>query len=214
MVTEDSAPSTADRGWRRYWRATEGRPPRPTLLHALRSFDGEGRSGGVAVDLGCGTGRDAVELVRRGWRVVAVDAEAEALARLRARTGTAAVLPVQARLETFTPPPARLVNASFSLFFLAPADLHALWARITACLEPGGRLAGQLLGPQDDWARSGRCCAHDRTALAMLTDGWTVELCTEEESDAVTPRGEAKHWHIWHLVLRRPSSRPGGSPAP
>ncbi|MEC4815643.1 MAG: methyltransferase domain-containing protein [Scytonema sp. PMC 1069.18] len=35
-----------------------------------------------AVDLGCGDGRDTVELLRQGWRVLAIDGEAEAIARL------------------------------------------------------------------------------------------------------------------------------------
>ena len=36
----------------------------------------------LAIDLGCGDGRDVVEILRRGWRVVAVDAEPEALRQL------------------------------------------------------------------------------------------------------------------------------------
>ena len=30
-----------------------------------------------------------------------------------------------------------------------------------------------------------------------------TELFDEEESDAVTPRGKPKHWHIFHVVARR-----------
>jgi hypothetical protein len=31
-----------------------------------------------------------------------------------------------------------------------------------------------------------------------------VELFEEEESDSITPCGEPKHWHIFHVVARRP----------
>ncbi|MEJ1932020.1 class I SAM-dependent methyltransferase [Nostoc sp. NIES-2111] len=34
-----------------------------------------------AVDLGCGDGRDTVELLRRGWRVLGIDGAQEAIAR-------------------------------------------------------------------------------------------------------------------------------------
>jgi SAM-dependent methyltransferase len=44
---------------------------------------------GHAVDLGCGTGRQARYLAARGWTVTAVDAAPEALAAARAREGLA-----------------------------------------------------------------------------------------------------------------------------
>jgi trans-aconitate methyltransferase len=46
--------------------------------------EGKGRDF-FAVDLGCGAGRDTAELLRRGWRVLAIDAEAEAIRRLLER---------------------------------------------------------------------------------------------------------------------------------
>src|SRR6185312_10891899 len=81
--------------WREYYERTAGQPPRQTLLAALDrcSAAAQGRS---AVDLGCGDGRDTIELLRRGWRVLAIDAEPAAIALLRARPD----LPPGAMLET------------------------------------------------------------------------------------------------------------------
>src|SRR6185312_5008202 len=69
--------------WQDYYERTAGRPPRRTLLAALAGFPSA--PGRVAVDLGCGDGRDTVELLRRGWSVLAIDAEPAAIARLHAR---------------------------------------------------------------------------------------------------------------------------------
>src|SRR5690606_11525420 len=33
----------------------------------------------------------------------------------------------------------------------------------------------------------------------------TIEHLEEEEDDGTTPRGTPKHWHIWHLVVRKPN---------
>jgi SAM-dependent methyltransferase len=188
--------------WTDYYRKTAGRPPRRTLVFALDRF----ATPGFAVDLGCGEGRDTVELLRRGWSVLAIDTEAAALARLAAR----ADLPKAARLETraarfedATWPEADLVNASFTLFFGQPASFPALWRKIVASLKRGGRFAGQLLGESDSWAARPDIVSHDEDALDRLLAGLIVEMRETEESDAVTPRGERKHWHLHHLVLRK-----------
>ncbi|MGH6974455.1 MAG: hypothetical protein ACRED6_07495, partial [Stellaceae bacterium] len=99
-------------------------------------------------------------------------------------------------------PPGDLVNASFALP-LCPAERFAdLWTRLRASLLPGGRFAGQLYGERDSWAGRPGVTVHGRDAALALLAGWTIEMFEEEETDAVTPRGEAKHWHIFHVVAR------------
>jgi SAM-dependent methyltransferase len=189
-------------GWAGYYAATAGRPPRRTLVEALGRFEADG----FAVDLGCGDGRDTVELLRRGWRVLAIDAEALALERLTQRSD----LPPAAQLETLcgrfedaTWPAADLVNASFALPLCPPALFPALWRRIAASLRPGGRFAGQLFGERDGWAGNPGMTHLDRAAALHLLEGFAVELFEEEETDALTPRGRKKHWHLFHIVARR-----------
>src|SRR5665213_1304291 len=184
--------------FRDYFDATAERPPRPTLLVALDRFDGER---GFAVDLGCGQGRDTIELLRRGWSVLAIDAEAEAIRRLASR----ADLPPGARPDTMAErfedavwPIAQLVNASFALPLCPPSRFPALWRKIIGSLSPGGRFAGQLYGERDGWAGKPGITHHDREAVSGLLTGLETELLEEEESDTVTPRGKRKHWHIFH----------------
>ncbi|BAT54920.1 Methyltransferase type 12 [Nostoc sp. NIES-3756] len=71
-----------ERNWSAYYKAVEGRPPRETLLKALARLDTFPTDAPrFAVDLGCGDGRDTVELLRRGWRVLGIDGAQEAIAR-------------------------------------------------------------------------------------------------------------------------------------
>jgi len=193
--------------WRDYYKKTGERPPRETLLFALDRCAEAGLTAGDAVDLGCGPGTDTVELLRRGWSVLAIDAEADAIAALKARPD----LPAGARLATRVArfddtdwPACDLVNASFALPLCAPEAFPRLWRRIVDSLRPGGRFAGQLYGDRDSWAgRPGMTFFTRAEAEALLTP-LAVELFREEEEGGVTPRGSAKHWHIFHIVARKP----------
>lgn len=71
----------------------------PTLLRALddRGIAGPGR----ALDVGCGTGDNAIELARRGFEVSAIDVAERALARAREKADRAG-LRVEFRLADVT----------------------------------------------------------------------------------------------------------------
>src|SRR5262245_41572629 len=103
-------------GWGAYYDKLRDRPPRKTLLAALDAFGDAADS--LAIDLGCGDGRDVVEILRRGWRVVAVDSEPTALSRLAERKlpGSEKITPIVSRLEDVPLPlGVRLVNSSFAM---------------------------------------------------------------------------------------------------
>jgi SAM-dependent methyltransferase len=194
-------------GFAVYDRLAGAGSPRATVLRALEGFTAEGRGSGVALDLGCGVGRDALPLLARGWRVVALDRRVEALLTLAGRAGPAerARLLLWARAIEEGPLPAvDLLVASFSLFLVPPERFAATWRAVRAALRPAGRLALQLLGPADEWAGRPGVTVHTPEAVDSQLDGLTVEWRQQEESRALTPRGPAKLWHLHHLVARAP----------
>ncbi len=103
--------------WSAYYNAVANRPPRPTLLAALERFEPQTtHRTRLAVDLGCGKGRDTIELLRREWRVLGIDAEEEAISRLLSReVARCEALETQiCRLEEFKfPPDVDLTNGEF-----------------------------------------------------------------------------------------------------
>ena len=179
-----------------YYDGTQGRPPRRTLLEALNRFEAPGS----AVDLGCGDGRDTVELLRRGWRVLAIDREAEAIARLRARVSAPLLETRVGRFEREDWPRGDLVNASFALPLCPPEEFPKLWRKIEASLNPGGRFAGQLYGERDGWAGRPGLTHLTREAVEKLLSNWKIELFEEEESDTTTPRGCT--WYVLARIMR------------
>ena len=196
--------------WTRYYDAA-GEQPRETLLFALERFDagaGANEGGLFAVDLGCGTGRDTVELLRRGWRVLAIDAEAEAIQRLLGRgdldSGGAARLATQvAGFENAGWPEADLINSSYALPFCPPNQFSAVWHRVVASLRAGGRLSGHLFGDRDGWATQPDMSFQTREDAEELLRGLEVEHFEEVEEDGETAVGDPKHWHLFQVVARK-----------
>jgi len=202
--------------WTRYYECA-GSTPRETLLLALERFKEERSDPGeqLAVDLGCGTGRDTLELLRRGWRVLAIDTEPQAIKRLEARVGdrgeAESRLACQvASFEEASIPRADLVTASFSLPFCSPEAFPTLWKRIHDSFRRGGRFCGQLFGNRDGWASGtketsseGEITFHTRAEVEALLTGFDIEHLQEVEEDGHTAVGDPKHWHLFHIVARK-----------
>jgi SAM-dependent methyltransferase len=193
--------------WRGYYQAVAGRPPRETLVTALDNWEREhtGAPRRQGVDLGCGEGRDTVEFLRRGWHVLAIDSDAGGLERLTARTdlprtGTLATL--HARMEDADWPAADVINCSFALPFCAPDRFPDLWRRIVGTLNPAGRFAGQMFGPDDDWANPGLTIV-TRAEVDALLAPFAVEHLEEQNRPGKDAMGNAKHWHLFNIGARK-----------
>ncbi|MCC7440629.1 MAG: class I SAM-dependent methyltransferase [Bdellovibrionales bacterium] len=201
--------------WSLYYQAVQSLPPHRTLLEALDRFDAEPKSSKPrqALDLGAGSGRDSVEILRRGWRVLAVDLSPEGLEELRLRCPE----PLRPRLETreisfheIGFPQCDLINASFSLPFAPKDAVHATWKRIRAALLPGGRFAGHFLGDRDEWATpdASDLTFFNREEARELLRGLEIESFTEKDEKGATAQGAPHHWHVFSVVAKRPSGAP------
>lgn len=203
-----------ERQWSAYYDVVVGRPPRDTLLTSLANFELERsedsrtnvRVSQFAVDLGCGEGRDTVELLHRGWRVLAIDGEAEAITRLLNRPDTNHQL-LETHISRFEyvtlPESVDMVNASFSLPFCSPEHFPDLWEKITSSLRSGGRFCGQLFGDRDSWAIFPTITHHTRQQVEVLLQPFKIEMLDEEEHPGKTAIGEDKYWHLFQIVARK-----------
>lgn len=229
------------RDWPSYFDSVKDQPPRDTLLRALGAFERErsatspDRQGGVsfhsssphpfAIDIACGEGRDTREMLRRGWRVLALDSDPEGVRRTLAqldpawRERCAVRQMIMEEIPSLLQPPPigrglgvrcsfasgtpHLINASFALPFCSPDAFPALWQWITRTLAPGGRFCGQFFGDRDEWACV-RPKSHFTRAQALeLLAPFDIEHLEEVEKDGSDAMGGTKHHHVFHVVARK-----------
>ena len=192
-----------ERGWDEYCAVTSARPPRPLLLEVLARCD----CAGLAIDFGCGGGVETLELLRRGWRVVAVDGETAAIARLVEVTPPAWRFRLDARVESFVGvelPAADLAWSALSLSFCARGDFEAVWSKLVGCVLSGGRVACDVFGVRHSWGgRPGMTFVDEDQALGLVS-GLEVEVFREVEEVRRTAFEGMQHWHAFEMVARVP----------
>jgi len=142
---------------------------------ALRSLLGSVRDLAV-LDLGCGPGLYAEQLVARGARrVVGVDASAAMVRLAHARVKG----PVQFRQHDLQTPMAWARDGEFDVAVM-PLTLHHLDNRVDTLrevgrlLRPGGRLVVSTNHPMSDWLRLGASYFTVEKMRERWNKGWDV----------------------------------------
>lgn len=204
-----------DGEWTGFNRAALGRPPRELLRRAIGLAALTGTPAGVAVDLGCGSGADTLELLRRGWTVHAVDSDGPSLRLLAQQVPADARERLhlhEAAFQDFAFPRCDLVWAGYSLPFCPPAAWPALWPAIVAALRPGGRFAGDLFGERHGFAIDDDVMLLAEPRVRDLLAGLEVESFDVE--DGVRPSGgQVTRWHAFGVIARRPAGPEPGAAA-
>ena len=197
-----------------YLDGTHASPPREQLIRAL----GLARRAphATALDVGCGPGKEVVELLRAGFEVTAIDPYPSMIALTEARVRdecpefVGRLTLACARLEDLYAELKRdayaIVHAGFVLPFVSERDFPAAFASLLGSVSPGGLFVGQLFGPEDEFLRSspsGSMNSHDADAVRRRLAGF--ELLSHEEVNRLgfIGKGRPKWWHVHHVVARR-----------
>ena len=193
--------------WEDYYKAIEGRPLRPLFVEAVAFLQSSGPSNRarVAIDLGCGDGRETLALLARGWTVVAVDSAPSGIARLRAAVApehAARLTTLVGRFHEVGLPDADFVYAGLSLPFSAPDEFAGVWRAIEQALRVGGAFSGHFFGPNDSWSSTKDMTFQTREQLDELLAGFDVHLLREQNEDGPAVSGP-KHWHVFHVIATK-----------
>jgi SAM-dependent methyltransferase len=146
----------------------------PFVLARLREA---GIEDGRVVDLGCGSGIWAAELVDAGYEVVGVDASADMLALARERAPGATF--VEASLQDIELPPCGAITAiGECVNYGGPPSLEPLFRRAWQALEPGGLLVFDAAAPGRE--------PEGRRRARHEGDGWVMRVDFAEDRAART----------------------------
>jgi SAM-dependent methyltransferase len=161
---------------------------------------------GQMLDIGCGTGHDAIWCEARGWRVTGIDAVSVALRRARrnAKLAGADIRFIQADIARVTP---AALGSGYTLLQdigcfggLSDPDRRRAAATITAVAAPGARLlmfafgqGGGRFGPR----------RIDLPEIRALFPAWDIMFSrSADEIDIKGPMRDAAR--AWHQLVRQP----------
>jgi len=194
--------------WTPFYDRVQNGGPDTWLPKVLALIDREKRAGArlFAVDLGCGEGRDTRELLKRGWRVLAVDSEPEAIERLRKHPDTA---PHLDRLSTLTASmsEASLEGASLIYSFLAlpyvpKQEWTKLWNAIGGAITCGAYFAGNLFGDRHHYAAYEGVNVVSESVARALFEPFDVLRFETLESKGIDASGAKVNNHEFRFVIR------------
>jgi tellurite methyltransferase len=155
-------------GWDDRYRTGRDRewPPTPQLVETAKNL-----KRGRALDLACGTGRNALWLARKGWSVTAVDGSAAAIETLRERASEQG-LRVDARLADLEKGGFRIEPASWELVAICYYLQRDLLEPAQRGVIPGGVLLAivHIAGPGEQPTQF----RLQPGELARYFDGWEI----------------------------------------
>jgi SAM-dependent methyltransferase len=167
---------------------------------------------GLALDVGCGEGADAVWLAERGWRVTGADVSVVGLEKARRRAGEAGVadrtdwLHVDLVAEDPLPGGADLVSAMY--VHVPDAALDRIYTAIAGAVRPGGTLL--VAGHHPDERHTDLRNPHlthllfgPERVTALLGTGWQVDVAEGRTRDVVGHEGERRVATDTVVVARR-----------
>lgn len=206
-LTASAAPALQPADFLPYYEMAANRGADPILLEALGLIEKDPGipHPGFAVDLGCGTGKDTVELLGRGWRVKAIDYCQQGIDKLLERPEAAArknrLRTQVASFSTATWQRCDLMVALLSLPYCPAGEFFPVWQKVVRSLKPGGYLVCHLFGDKEKWPGAENARHHSAEQVEALLNGLEViKLVDDHNSD--------KEYHVYSIIARRRKSPP------
>ena len=156
-----------------------------------------------AIDLGSGAGRDTIALIKKGWKVLAIDKEdTEEIIRKHLTDEEQKKMKfLNAKFGRMDIPKTKLIVANYSLSFSKRELFNEIWKKIDDSIIKGGYFVGTLFGKNDSWAKGKNDMTFfDTNNINEMFKEYKILKYEEIEKDKKTALGQDKHWHIFDIT--------------
>jgi tellurite methyltransferase len=198
--------------WKNYYKNTKDSGKCPILTTALGHIainsSPHVSSLPLAIDIGCGAGKEMAVLLDNGFRVLGIDICEEAeewintsLAKYEKDTWS---FSCQA-MEQAEFPKCDLINASKSLYFCQPRHFSSVWESIYNSLNHKGYFVGEVLGNQDGWVTNGDLTGFTLDEVTALLSNYNVLFINEvsPSEQLCADNTTSKVWHVVNFVAQK-----------
>ena len=184
---------------------TRTRPAARLLTDWLERID---IHGGVALDLGCGSGAEAEYLAKNGFMVDAIDKSETAAKYAKERCQGLTVDVVQGDFQEFALRPEyySLAVAINSLPFVEKEACRTLLAGVQAAIKPGGGVILSVFGPEHAWASRTDMSFWTLDEFRSLWDAnaWDIKAMDEFRGPSTLASGSEIFMHRITVVAKKP----------
>ena len=172
-------------------------------MHYLDEISGNDK---VAVELGCGAGRDTIYLIKKGYHVIGIDKnDTEELIRnrlnekentqftfLKSKFGDLEIIEKN-----------DLIVSNYSLSFCLPLSFTKFWRKVSDSIKVGGYFLGNFFGKNDSWSQEKKnMIFFDIEEVKKLFQDFTIIEMNEKEYDKCTAMGKMKHWDVIEVYAK------------
>ncbi|MGF1758545.1 class I SAM-dependent methyltransferase [Photobacterium sagamiensis] len=189
--------------WLNYLSATKLLSPRPHVIEAHQFLGGNSHNK-IAVDCGCGTGRDTLFLLEKGYQVYAFDKNFQSLEKLAQHPLAASSPKLDIKLSTFDEypfPKAHLINASACLFYSSRSEFTTLWRNISDTLLNNGIFCGHFLGSDENIENEQtKILTHNKNELEQLLSPFYIISWKEKRELSAQLTGNQHLWKV-HTII-------------
>ena len=187
-----------------YYKKTENSKPNFLIKKLINNVEIKQKN---AVELGCGTGRDTLYLIKNGFKVLAIDKEdtskiiskklnSEELKRFRFKCQAFEDLEIEEN---------NLLVANFSIPFCNKNYFKSFWNRIDRSILKNGYFVGNFFGLNDSWTKTKKDMVFltKEEVLDLFKNNFEIIFFKEVEKDEKTVLGVMKHWHIYNVIAKK-----------